>query len=129
MLKDLLIRKPGNEAVVLSASAKDGISAIDTLCTERNTYAQLSQEQAVVIDRVTQENEALREALTSMEQQRDFWMRANAKLEAHLTQLASIMQSMYNEVHRKPNGAPKDNVKQIAERFSPEAKHHAKSVG
>lgn len=122
MIRDLLIRKPGNEVQVLKEKAETGLSALQELVQDRNSLAKEVQDQRGIIDRLTIENESLRRSCAEFQQQRDFALRANARLEAHLNQLGVIIQTMFREFSK-----PAD-VKALAERFAPEVGKNAKSV-
>ena len=126
MMKDLLIRKPGNEVQVLSEQAKTGLQALDDLVRDRNSLAKECQDHRQTIERQTMELESLRIAFAEMQTQRDFWMRTHARIESNLNQLAGIMQIMWREFQRVPD--KNADIKQIAEKFAPEVKN-VKSVG
>lgn len=132
MIAEMLKKKPGNEAQVLTERAKDGLLALDTIVAERNAAMAEVQAQRQVIDRLTMENESLRQAVADAVNQRDFWMRVHAKLESNLNQLGKIMENMWTEFHgRQPmpqpiQPQPPGDVRQIAQRLAPEKQANVK---
>lgn len=99
-LASLIPVKPGNETEVLSRAAKEGLTAIEQLVEERNSAVAEVARQDAVIQRLQAQNESLRMQCISMQQQRDFWMRSGARIEAHLNNLFAQMKTLHDEIHR-----------------------------
>jgi hypothetical protein len=129
MIRDMLIRKPGNEVAVLTETAKNGLQAIDTLVLERNALAKEVIDLRRAYDKLILDHQSLVTAHGAAMEQRDFWMRANARVETHLSQIGTALQALYNELRKAPDN--NDKIKQLAERFAPEAgvQKNVKSVG
>lgn len=130
-LKELVTRKPGNDSQVLAEQAKNGLTALETILSDRDRAINEVHAQRAIIDKLVMENEGLRQANADLIYQRDFWMRSNAQFEALLGQLGATMQNMMHLVHRQPQAQQTSDLKQIAEKFSPDTGKvkNAKSVG